>query len=203
MTELRIGWIAQLPEDAQRDSIERFARDATHHVWIAIAIQREGQHLCSGARARAAEVFRALFNTGHVQAHVLATFGAGILEGLTNEEVDRVLDIAGRADPAWRSFVVDALAGAAERLGDDALWTRALERLLAIMQEPQLEDKARLNAALFVLRRASASKLPARDELLGRVAALAAVPPFTDHLGLRREIRRLGLPTTAAAGSKR
>jgi hypothetical protein len=205
MTDLRIDWIAQLSEAAQRDAIERFSRDPAHHAWLAFAVEREGQHLRGSARSRAVEVFRALAATEQmvVEAHVTGTFGAGILEWLTMDDADRILEITGHADPAWRPFVVDALAGAAERLGRDALWTRALDRLVALMQEPQFDDKARLNAALFALRRASASKLSGRDALLGRIATLVAAPPFTDHLGLRREIRRLGLPTPAAAGSKR
>lgn len=203
MTDLRIGWLAHVRDGAQLDSIDRFARDPAHHAWLAFAIQREGQHLSSELRALAVEVFRKLGAASQVQPHVLATFGIGVLEGLTDQEAEQILDLAARADPSWRPFVVDALVDAAERAGRDAIWARSIERLLALMQEPHLDDKARLNAALFALRRASASKHAGRDAALSCIAALASVPPFSDHLGLRREIRRLGLSTPAAAGSKR
>jgi hypothetical protein len=193
MTDLRIGWIAQVGEAAQIDSIERFAKDPGQHGWIAFAIQREGQHLGDDARARGVAVFRALSATGPTDARVVGTFGTGLLAGLTDEEADRILVLAIQTDPLWRPFVIDALAGASERLGRAGIWLRALDRLVALMEDMRVEDKTRLNAALFAMRRASASNLPGREALLGRLAAIAASPPFQDHLGLRREIRRLGL----------
>ncbi|WP_437780662.1 hypothetical protein [Sorangium sp. So ce1097] len=203
MTDLRIGWVAQVGEAAQRESIERFARDPIRHGWLAFALHREGQHLGPGARALAIDVFHALSRANQAEAHVLGTFGTGLLEGLSDTETDLLLGLAVSAEPLWRPFVIDALAGAAERIDRDVTWTRAIEHLLALMEDSNLDSKVRLNAALFALRRASASRLSGRDALLARIAAAAAGPPFSEHLGLRREIRRLGLPTQAAAGSKR
>ncbi|WP_437525468.1 hypothetical protein WME79_38575 [Sorangium sp. So ce726] len=203
MTELRIGWLAQVDGAAQLDSIERFATDPTHHAWVAYAIQREGQHLRPAARARAVEVFRALANTRRAPAHVLGTFGTGLLDEIIDDEAEGILDLAASADPQWRPFVVDALAGAAERLSRAEIWVRALDCLLDMMENRQLDDKTRLNAALFALRRASASKTLGRDAMLGRIASAAAIPPFSDHLGLRREIRRLGVAGPAPTRSKR
>lgn len=212
MTELRIGWIAKVSESAQRDAIERFAADPRGNAWLAFALNREGQHLAPEARARAAEVFRALAKgmlasdaraEDQVEAHVIGTFGAGLLEALTDDDMPQILATAARSDSVWRPFVLDALAGAAERIERGPVFQRALDALLALMEDRALDEKARLNAALFAMRRASASKLPGRDALLGRIAAAAVAPPFTDHLGLRREIRRLGLAAPVAAGSKR
>ena len=209
MTDLRIGWLAQAHVDAQTgfdaqlDSIERFARDPVRHAWCAFAVEREGQHLRSDVRGRAIEVFEALRAGGRAMPHVLATFGTGLLEALTVDQVDQILELTSRADPKWRAHVVDALVGAAERARRDAVWARAVEQLIALMQDATLPEKVRLDAALFAMRRASASKHPARDLSLQQIATLAAAPPFTDHLGLRREIRRLGLSTQAAAGTKR
>jgi hypothetical protein len=209
MTDLRIAWIAQAKVDAQsgfdpqRDAIERFARDPARHAWCAFAIEREGQHLRSEVRARAVEVFEALGSDAHVRPHVVATLGAGLLEALTDEQAARILVFADRAEPRWRAHLADAAVGAAERADRDAVWAHAIEHLIALMQDTALPEKVRLDAALFAMRRASASKLPARDPSLQKIATLAAAPPFTDHLGLRREIRRLGLSTQAAAGIKR
>ncbi|KYF79632.1 hypothetical protein BE20_44410 [Sorangium cellulosum] len=203
MTDLRIGWLAQIGEAAQSESIERFAKDPVRHGWLAFAVHREGQHLGPGARTLAIDVFRALSSACRAEAYVLGTFGTGLLEGLSESETDVIVSLAMNAEPLWRPFVIDALAGAAERIERGATWARAIEHLLALMEDGLLDEKVRLNAALFALRRASASKIAGRDALLARIAAVATAPPFNDHLGLRREIRRLGLPPPAAAGFKR
>jgi hypothetical protein len=99
--------------------------------------------------------------------------------------------------------VLDALAEAAESLGRAPVWMDALERLLAVVGDRAAQDKARLNAALFARRRASGSRLAARDEMLGRLVQAAAGPPFTEHSELRRELRRLTRSKPTAAGGGR
>jgi hypothetical protein len=217
MTELRIGWVADVGEDAQIYAVEDFARDPKGQAGVAFAFHREAQHLRGKARARAAEVFHDLRRSGAADPHVLATFGVSVLRELGEAGADEILDLAGKGDPTWHPFVADALAGAAERLGQragwdswQATWEKAMERLLRLMEDKHdvLDDsvraKLRLNAALFALRRASTPKVPGREAFLARIAALASEPPFSEHLGLRREVRRLGLGApAAAAGGKR
>lgn len=210
MTNLKIGWIGKIGEDEQRgeeaqiDAIDRFARDPEHNQWLAFALLREGQRLGTSARTRAVTVFKCfLHDNDALPPHILGTFGAGLLDGLDDDGAHSILALASVADALWRPFVADAVAGAAERLKRAGLWEEALEQLLALMADETLKEKPRLNATLFALQRASGSKLPGRNAFLGRVAALAANLPFSSHLGLRRELRRLGLSTTGSAEIKR
>jgi hypothetical protein len=202
MTELRLGWVARVGEAAQLDAIERFARSPLDNEGTVFAIQREAAHLAPAARSRAVEVFRALDATT-APPHVLATLGVCVLEDLDAAAARRVLDLAKSGDPVWFPFVADALAVAAERLDRGLEWKAAMEHLLELMEDTGADTKVRLNAALFALRRASGTKIDGAAGLLERVVTLVSRAPFSEHSGLRRDVRRLGLAPPAQPGGKR
>jgi hypothetical protein len=202
LTELRIGWLAHVAEDAQREAIQHFGAEPRRHDWLAVAIHRESQHLTPKALSQAVDVYRDLLGTTRAEVHVLSTFATGILAGLGADEVSRIVDFASGSEVAWRPFVVDALAGAAERLKNGSLWTRAIDRLLEWMDDMTCDDKTRLNSALFAMRRVSASRIPDREVILQRIATRSTERPFSTHADLQTELRRLRLvrPTSVGTG---
>jgi len=198
MTDLNIGWLASVGVDTQIDTVRRFERDPLGRDWIAIAVSREQQHLAPAAREEASRVFHALSSWyPPVPPHTLALFATGALGCMSQPVAMSLVDLAARSDLMWRPFVVDAIAGTAERQAsgprNDALWTRAIEQLLAWMEDALLDEKTRLNSVLFAMRRVSASKSPNRDRLLKRIAASSGSRPFSEHMGLQAELRRLRL----------
>lgn len=203
MTELRIAWIEQAGEEAQLDAIERLAREPGRYEWTAWAILREGEKLSPTARARAVAVLRGfLRGQAGLSGQAAGAMAAGLLRELSEEEARAAAERASTAEEAWRPFVLDALAGAAEGLPRGApVWSDSIARLMDLATDTRLDTKTRLNAALFALRRASGSRMPEREEALERLAQVAGGPPFSEHAGLRRELRRLGV--SAAAGGKR
>ncbi len=203
LTELRIGWLAHVPEAAQREAIEHFGAEPRHHDWLSVAIHREGQHLKPTALSVAVDVYRSLLGTTRAEVHVLATFGTGVLAGFSEDELSGIVDVASNSEVAWRPFVVDALAEGAERLKNGSLWARAIDRLLEWMDDVTCDDKTRLNSALFAMRRVSASRIRNRDVLLRRIIARSDEQPFSTHADLQSELRRLRLVRPTAAGSGR
>lgn len=199
MTELNIAWMEACREAVQLETLQRFDTEPQRYAWVARAIFREGSRLTDAARERAASVLRRLLvdPAAPLGGHWLGTMAVGLLSDLSDEEVQRAAQSAQSAqngEKSWRAFILDAIAGAAESLERTAVWTYAVEQLLSLMQDTSVSKQDRLNAALFALRRASASRFAGREALLGRLAQVAAAPPFSEHVGLRRELRRLGLP---------
>jgi hypothetical protein len=211
MTRRRIGWIREMPEKAQQaqlDTIERLAREPARYAWVTEALFHEGDALTPSASHRAIEVFRTFFQgatSAPLPERQLATMAAGLLRGLEDDEIRRVADLAMVDEPGWKPFVLDALAMAAERNERHAILVHVLERLLDLVENTASDDRDRLNAALFALRRLSSMRLPERAAMLERLARAAVNPPFSAHLGLRRELRRLGLggPIANAGGGSR
>ncbi|HZF56825.1 MAG TPA: hypothetical protein VE093_49760 [Polyangiaceae bacterium] len=208
MTELNIAWMGAAGDDAQVETLLRFDAEPRRYEWVTRAVFREGARLTPTARKQATSTLRRLLRepAAPLGTHFLGTMTAGLLPDLSDEEVQRAVQSENWTQNAedWRAFILDAIAGAAEPLGRSAVWTFALEQLLSLTQDTSASPKDRLNAALFALRRASAARFEGRDSLLSRLAQVAAAPPFTEHLGLRRELRRLGLsvPSTAAGGGR-
>lgn len=209
MTELKIAWMEAAGEDAQIETLQRFDAAPERYEWVTRAVFREGARLTPSARSRATSALRRLLSepAAPLGKHLLGTMAVGLLSDLSDEDVQHAVQTengAQNTEESWTAFILDALAGAAEPLGRSAVWTFALEQLLSLMQDAHIRPGDRLNAALFALRRASASRFEGRDFLLSRLAQAAVVPPFTEHLGLRRELRRLGLPLpSTAAGGRR
>lgn len=203
MTDLRIAWLEHLDEGAQLDALARLDRDPARFDWTAWAVHREGPALGPAARARALGAVRRFLGDGALPGEMVGAMAAGLLSDLSDDEAISAAERASTAAAAWRPFVLDALAAAAELSIRIPVWEGAMERLLGVMMDVDLDDKVRLNAALFALRRTSGSRLAGRAEMLGRVAQAALGPPFSEHGGLRRELRRLGLSGPVAAGGKR
>jgi hypothetical protein len=208
MTELNIAWMEASPEPVQLETLRRFDAEPQRYAWVARAIFREGSRLTPAARERATSTLRRLLDdpAAPLRGHWLGTMAAGLLSELSDDEVKRAVQSAQSAqngEESWRAFILDAIAGAAEP-ERSTVWIYAVEQLLSLMQDTSTSKQDRLNAALFALRRASASRFAGREALLTRLAQAAAAPPFSEHLGLRRELKRLGLPlpSTAAGGGR-
>ncbi|HRI71618.1 MAG TPA: hypothetical protein PK156_45610, partial [Polyangium sp.] len=202
MTDLRIAWLEHVDERAQIDMLARFQADPQQFAWVAFALHREGKHLAPNARRVAASALREFITTDRVAPHVLGTFAAGILGELSDAETKSVLDMATRSEPPWGPFVVDAVVGAMGTGETNSVWTLALEQLARWMEDSNADDRTRLNAALFAVRRVSVSKSSSREAWLLRLARVCRERPFSAHTGLQAELRRLGLTKTHVDGSK-
>jgi hypothetical protein len=75
----------------------------------------------------------------------------------------------------------------------------AMDRLLKMAGEAQVDTQERLKAALLALRRVSARSPdhPDRPPYLHKLAALISRPPFSQSVAFRRELRRLGVGSAA------
>lgn len=118
----------------------------------------------------------------------------GLLREL--EEADRETAVAQlrAAKIEWRPFLWDAWSEAALQHGLAPLAEIGFEGLRALTDAHDLDSQARLNAALLLLRRAASLRgSDAGSQLLAHLRRVSADPPFSDHQGLQRELRRLGV----------
>lgn len=210
MTDQRIGWMQEAPAEVVEECLDLFLRMPSRHAWVAFALYAEGSKLPSPLRQRAADVWKSILaqpDSGEEGAlkkellghAVLTHMAAGVLEGLSDAEALQAVELASAASPEWRHRPLEGLAEAAERLGRDGPWRAAVDRLLEMAGEARLETQERLKAALLAMRRVSAKAPdhPDRPPYLRKLAALVAQPPFSQSVAFRRELRRLGVGSSA------
>ena len=196
MTDLGISWLQHVGEQAQLESLSLFENAPMRHAgWLPFAVFKEGKELPDSLTKPAASIWSALSAADDpgLPPHALALMAIGLLPLLEEHEKMRAIEIAADSDDRWLPRVLDALAGEAEHEDRTDLWKKALDLLLVMVEDEAVKPCLRLEAALYALRRASASRSPGRNEALGRLTRSAGRPPFSTHLGLRRELRRLGL----------
>ncbi|HVG59968.1 MAG TPA: hypothetical protein VNA24_15535, partial [Hyalangium sp.] len=210
MTDQRLGWMHEAPAEIIQECLDLFAQSPSRHAWVAFALYAEGAKLEEPLRQRAVEVWRNVVaqvtpaddgtQKEELLEHASLThMAAGVLAGLSDEEVLRAIELASAASPEWRHRSWEGLADAAERLGREGPWRMAMDRLLKMASEAQIDTQERLKAALLALRRVSARSPdhPDRPPYLHKLAALVARPPFSQSVAFRRELRRLGVGSAA------
>jgi hypothetical protein len=207
MTYRSISWLAAAP-DVWEESLQCFEQSPARYRWVASALYSEREALNEPLRNHAANSWRYVRQT---QAHALGNhetlplMAAAVLDRLSAEEERGLVAMTGALAPDVRHYVLEALALAAERYSRPELWREALEALAHMLEDERLETPERLRAALLVLRRVSAlpSARPERAAYLRRLTALVASPPFSQSVGLRRELRKLGVALPHDTGGGR
>jgi hypothetical protein len=222
LTDKRIAWMARQdsPTPMVRECLDALNARPDRFSWLGFAFYAEGHELPAALQARAAATWRDLAGAADsagdafMPAQALAAMAVGLLGQLDPAEHSLALDISTRAPEDWRPFLLDAHAEAAlravrasadeqdrdaTRAPMEAALCRALERLLDAVENPACSTHERLNSALMVLRRASAWPSERARPYLQRLAATTDAPPFRDHRGLQREIRRLGLRAVSSS----
>jgi len=195
LTQWRVRWLADATPEARTECLAAL-RDDRDLEWLAHVWQAEGATLPAAARGEALAAWRALRDAARTKPpHALASMALGLLDLLDAEERAKTLATVSDAQVDWRPFLLDAWAKSALDLGDPDLASAARGGLLTLAGDARVAADVRRNAALMLVRRAVGA--PADDERLRGLAALAAHPPLSDHPGLLRELRRLGvLPAT-------
>jgi len=201
LSYLGVAWLHRAGEDAQRETLLRLGERPEAHEWATRAFHEEGPGLPPEVRAMGAATWRSLADAQTLRNRWLAMLAGGLLgdRGLDEAECLRAVGQAAAPDPDlgqdetdWRPFVLGSLAQRAEAAGMTRAWAEAVDRLLDLM-EHTAETETCLNSALWALRRLARAGGPEALVRRTRFAELAADPPFSDHLGLRREMRRLRL----------
>ena len=207
MTYHNISWLAETP-DVWEESLRCFEQHPMRYRWLASALYGEREALSEPLRKRAASAWRYVRQTparGLSGNEALPLMAAAVLDRLSAEEERELVAMTEELAPDLRHYVLEALALAAERYSRPELWREALEALLGMLGDEHLETPERTRAALLVLRRVSA--LPSarleRALYLQRITALVALPPFSLSVGLRRELRKLGVALPHDTGGGR
>jgi hypothetical protein len=115
---------------------------------------------------------------------------SGVLGALEPDEQLIVVKEASTAEADWRPWLLGAVAEHSEH--EAVSRGTALDRLLVTMADATLDAGARLNAALVALRRISALEGKARTPWQERFMQRVNAPPHRGHVGLARELIRLG-----------
>jgi hypothetical protein len=209
MTDQRIGWMQEAPDEVINECLDLFGRSPSRHAWVAFALYAEGAKIPVALRQRAVDVWRGVItqvdtSEADLKEKLLGPAGlthmaAGVLEGLSDAEAVRAIELASAARPEWRHRSLGGLAEAAERLDREGPWRVAVDGLLEMAGEARLETQERLKAALVAMRRVSTKSPnhPDRPSYLQKLAALVSQPPFNQNVAFRRELRRLGVGSSA------
>lgn len=186
LTEWRLPWLAQLSAPVADECLQSLGDPRFH--WFAHVFRAEGAQLGENQLQLAHRVWRGL--QASARPEIFASVAIGLLQRLDELERVAAMNAIHLAPPAWRPFLLDAWAGAAPPGAD--LSTLALTNLLGLARAPEHTAEIRLNAALLLLRRAAAARGTSEGvAFLSQLAELGQSPPFRDHTGLMRELRRL------------
>ena len=205
MTHHRIAWLRHVPIEASEESLRLFGQAPRTHEWVAFAVYTEGPELAPEEREVAARSWRAVVGAAREQLKnpaALPLMAAGILDQLSPDDTSLLPVLIRAADVEWRHQALEALAVAAERWQRSEVWGEALNGLLGMADNEQLDARERLKATLLALRRLSASSRSERFDYLHRLATTAARPPFNQNVALRRELRRLGVASPDPRGGR-
>jgi hypothetical protein len=198
LTQLKLSWVGGLDHAAQHQAIELFDAAPRRYRWMAAAWRREPP---AGHRHRLAEVWR---SRSELDAPDRAFLGIAALEAL-DEDDHRGLLASIQASGSWQVPLLDALAAEAQSSGSRHVAQDAVEALVALAENERTEPETRVNAAAYALSRsggASSADETARSVVLTRLQALLSKAPFREHVGLRRELRRLGFESASAMPRK-
>ncbi|HFE43999.1 MAG TPA: hypothetical protein ENJ18_00705 [Nannocystis exedens] len=196
LTEWHLPWLARVHDEVVSEyleTLETLAEDPRFE-WLAYVWRSEGDELSEAQRARALHAWRSLVRSPEVSPQAVASMATGLLRELTPSDRQGALSHLEKAASEWRPFLWDAWVEAALRHDLMALAEQGLAGLAELTETQDQDRQARLNAALFLLRRAAA--LRGHDlgtKVLEQLQQIAKEPPFSDHHGLQRELRRLGV----------
>lgn len=192
LTEWRIAWLSQASDAVVKECLEALRADARFE-WFAYVWRGEGAALAEPLQHLALAVWREACARRHMSGQALASMAVGLIAQLGDDDRALAFWAAMQATEAWQPFLFDAWAEAALRKKNVELAEPALEQMLAVMREEDREVEVRLNAALLLLRRAaSVRETEVGARYLRELAELSTGAPFREHMGLLRELRRLG-----------
>jgi len=198
LTEWHLPWLTRVGDRVVSEcleTLETLAEDPRFE-WLAYVWRSEGHELSEAHRDRALHAWRSLVRSPKVSPQAVASMATGLLRELDACDRQNALGHLENAAAEWRPFLWDAWVEAALRQGHNltALAEQGLGGLAKLTKDRNLDRQARLNAALFLLRRAAA--LRGHDlgaKALEQLQQISTQPPFSDHQGLQRELRRLGV----------
>ena len=197
--ELKAAWLQDAGEAIQLECISLLEQQPAQTQWLAFAIQREGRGLSPQVQNTGLRAWRELTKSeARLAAHAAVAMAAGLAPLLTDLDIDRVLVLNQTADFEWRPFLLAALAQELEPAPHQ--WARVMEALVDVAADDTGDDRTRLNAALHLIRRVASGPTPQKQDVEAGLSRLVASLPFRDHSGLRRELRRLGLPARLIQG---
>lgn len=202
LTQWRVRWLADADDAALAECLRGLEEDDATLQWLAYVWQAEGAGLSAAGRHASLMGWRALRGAAQsargprMPPQALVSMALGLVDLLDADERAGVLAAIHDAPPEWRPFLLDAWAKAAQDIDDVPLATAARGTLVTLAGDPRLAAEIRRNAALMLVRRAVAAR-PTDEASLRDLAGLAAHPPLSDHPGLLRELRRLGVLTTS------
>jgi hypothetical protein len=193
LTEWRLPWLAQVGDEVVSECLNAVAVDPRFE-WLTYVWSAEAAALSDAIRHRGLAAWRALSARPGVSPHAVASMATGLLRELEEADRETAVGTLRAAKAEWRPFLWDAWAETALQHGLAPLAEVGLAGLRALTDAHDLDPQARLNAALLLLRRAAALRgSVSGDQLLAHLRRVSAEPPFSNHQGLQRELRRLGV----------
>lgn len=188
-TDLDVGWLGRVDPSAVRDTLGRLEANPTRFAWVAEALFKQRQSISEAITAHGAQVWRTLTEQEDISHQTRVLLAVGVLGALEPDEQLIVVKEASTAEADWRPWLLGAVAEHSEH---EIVRATALDLLLVTMADVTLEAGARLNAALVALRRISALEGKARTPWQERFMQRVNAPPHRGHVGLARELIRLG-----------
>lgn len=188
-TRLGADWLSRVGRRALDDSLRALRASPIRFTWVAEAMFTQRETLDDAQVSDGAVAYRQLAGRADVPARVRVLLAAAVLDALDADEQTVAAALAGRADPDWRPWLLGAIA---EHTSHESVRVSAVEALLGSMEDDTLDVSARLNSALVALRRISGLEPDAQAQWRKAFLERVQHPPHRSHIGLSREINRLG-----------
>lgn len=194
--QLKQAWLADAREAVQDESLALLETSPAEHHWLIEALYQERARLSPPLRERALRCSRGLVPGARalsVPAYSRALLGMTVLDLLSEPaEQQQLLALCEAAEGSFPPYLLDQLGQRADEVQVSYAWELALAALLRSAQDLQAPEENRVLAAVFAVRRLSASPPARRKARLPIWLQLCKQPPFADVVELQRELRRLG-----------
>ncbi|MBI2374319.1 MAG: hypothetical protein HYV07_10030 [Deltaproteobacteria bacterium] len=195
LTEEHVEWMLKAGSAICLESLRLLERKPQAFSWLTVSFQREGRKLDADVQASALRVFRNIRVHGSFTDHDLVMFSVPFLTQLSEDERVDILARAASSEADWQPWLLGLINETAQREHLDSLWTKSLETMFGVVESPTTRPESRLNLALVIARRLSPVEAEVRRPWLNWLQKVLTLDPLPRHLGLRRELQRLGLRT--------
>ncbi len=184
LSHVGVPWISGMPDAVLAESAEWLVRSEDDPRWLVAALLREPV-----PAKRTGPFVRVRREGSRLDAVTKAMLGVAVWDALDDAEHEAVVSECAQVSASWAAWL---LAEVATRAGADSPHrSAALSQLFSVIQAPDTPADARLTGAMNLARNLDDSAA-ADASLLEKLVNLLGEPPFAEHLGLRRELRRLG-----------